>query len=309
MSQLSVEVQQSHDVVLPERPDIGQFVPKLGSPKSERSLTPVPVSTSPRGIIDVDTALALTEKPHTDLEPALRERRRMLVSKSYDTAFTKLLNRRADLAVENDPGRYQAIYGDDFAQVTEDIKRLEVAKAEGRDAALDEKGKWWIWLTVNPVYEGFSFQEQLSRLEPHMDRLFRYIWVVSFYMCLEQRSSDPADFQGLHMHALIKRNKPPSECERDIRKLFAPITGNPKHIHIVHCNDALFGQKLSYMRGNKTADQLEKPMVDQAMREYYELEDLYTEENYFEEKEDEPDEDEDEDEDEDDEEDEEEEDD
>lgn len=154
-------------------------------------------------------------------------------------------------------------------------KKVIKSRCEPKDTIKGDKRKdcQYVWLTVNPR-EQVDYAKFFS-----ITKSFFQLKVVGAYQyCFEQRGTDMGDYKGMHLHALFKRNKPPSHVKKEIHRIFDSCVGEPtKHIRISMVDEDQLKKIDKYMSGDKAdKDKLPKARNDKFFRQHYGLQDKYS---------------------------------
>lgn len=106
----------------------------------------------------------------------------------------------------------------------------------------------YMFITINPNYKDVSFE----RFAAKADRLFKNKNIKDYTYSYEIRNTQT---KGFHLHGLIDRGgTPPSVIEREMRKMFEPICGHERHIHVRMIKDCDLEKVINYITKNKKLD-------------------------------------------------------
>ncbi|UYD39157.1 MAG: replication associated protein [Wigfec virus K19_615] len=130
----------------------------------------------------------------------------------------------------------------------------------------------YLWLTVNPRPD-----VDLSRFLILSHEAMKLSVFDSGQYVFEQRGVSEGSYPGFHLHALMKRSKSPSIVEKELKRKFDSVVGNPLHIRISWVNEDQLDKIRKYMSGDKKdKDKEPKALNDKNFRKDNNLMSLYT---------------------------------
>lgn len=143
----------------------------------------------------------------------------------------------------------------------------QLTKSDGRKHATD-----FLWLTVNPDPLKITPPQKFFNITNNFSQL-KTIGAIIY--TFEQRSEDNS-FNGIHLHALIKRNGKPSQIIKSIHSSFDSFVGIPsKHIKYVWIEQSQCRSKFDYMMGKKQSGKMSKVVNDDNFRDFFGLKKVY----------------------------------
>jgi len=162
---------------------------------------------------------------------------------------------------------------------TFEMEEFENLQEKIKEKKKENDPKFGCFITVNPSENTLAGFEKLKE---KVDKCLSKVWVTDYAYCYEQRSTNPENIFGLHVHILLKRGIRPKHTEREVQNTFKSICGNLRHVDIQYKRKEWFNDKIEYMRGKKTGEgKLEKVEVDRVMRDYLGIDEIYSSENFF----------------------------
>lgn len=135
----------------------------------------------------------------------------------------------------------------------------------------DLKGMFWM-LTVNPDPKRITnIKKFINDVHKHFQtKMYKKVLYV-----FEQRSKDPSDFHGIHIHVVLERNQSPAIVKRALKLRFSTYTDvtNPNFYVLKNVTDQLGA--LEYMRHKTSPSKKAKSLVDVSFRQSLGLDSIY----------------------------------
>lgn len=131
----------------------------------------------------------------------------------------------------------------------------------------------YIFVTVNPDETKLDITDFFHMVSKYVELCF----VSEYTYVFEQRGITDGDFNGVHSHIFFKRQRKPSECQKETKRFFKKCVGNGRHIDIKFITKEDYDKVHNYIAGKKIdPSKHAKQMNDILFREKYNLLPIYT---------------------------------
>lgn len=191
----------------------------------------------------------------------IRKARERAISDKFTTYFKKLI----------DEDQWDALYPNGPPPFMETLKDLK-----GKcDNILDTKnGKMnWCFFTVN-FKEDVEHEEIVKTMSAFCEKC---AYIDNYMWSIEQRSTDPGDYYGFHVHILFSKDgNPPSKIQRAFKtKFFDKYVGKPEALDYKYVENP--EKRIKYILGVKDdKEKGAKTKCDKVFRDTYGYQAYYT---------------------------------
>lgn len=127
-------------------------------------------------------------------------------------------------------------------------------------------------ITINPPVK----LQTVKYLKKVWDQILMKDLGCEYQMCIEQRSTDPENFSGYHMHIAVKRVQKLNGNSYKKFLSYIQSCASASSVHFKTCQVKLFNNFINYLKkeGERDDEQKQKSIVDKKMREFYGLENI-----------------------------------